>query len=199
MTDWRPPILESERLYLRPIEEADAESIFAYASSETVAMFTSWYAHESLEDSIKFIREYVYSNYERRIPEPWGITLKENPEMILGTIGVTWCPESTHCMRLHYGLSDTFWGQGIIPEAGECVLDHAFETYQPKRIKAYCTTKNAGSAKALEKIGFLPEGVERSALYSKGEYRDAMNFGVLDTDWAERKAKKSQSPNRISA
>ena len=55
MEEWRPPILESERLYLRPIEPQDAESIFAYASNETVAMYTSWYAHASMEETNDFI------------------------------------------------------------------------------------------------------------------------------------------------
>ncbi len=187
MEEWRPPILESKRLYLRPIEIADVESVFAYACNEEVAMFTSWYAHDSIEDTREFIQEYVIPNYNNRIPEPWGITLKENPEMIIVTVGVTWSSRANHCMRFHYGLSDTFWGQGIIPEAGNCVLNHVFEVYKPKRIRAYCTTKNANSARALEKMGFLQEGTERAALYSKGEYRDALNFGLLDTDWAERK------------
>lgn len=189
MEDWRPPILESERLYLRAIEEADDESIYSYSCNEEVAMFTSWYAHESIEDTREFIHNYVLEGYKKGIPEPWGITLKENPEMIIGTVGLTWSSKSNHIMRFHYCLSDTYWGQGIIPEAGQCLIDHAFEVYRPKRIHAYCTTKNKSSAKALEKMGFLFEGTTRAALYSKGEYRDTLNYGMIDADWAAWKEK----------
>ncbi len=185
MSDWRPPILETERLFLRPIEEGDADSIFAYASIEDVAMHTSWYAHESMEATLNFIHNYVFTNYAKEIPEPWGITLRENPEMVIGTVGLTKSRTHDHVMRFHYGLSDTFWGQGIIPEAGRAVLDHGFQVYKPKRIHAYCASTNPASGRALEKIGFMKEGVSRGALHSKGDFRDAMNFGILDTDWEE--------------
>ncbi len=190
MSDWRPPILETERLYLRPIELSDADSIFAYASNEEVALNTSWYAHDSMEATHNFIENYVFESYANEIPEPWGITLKENPEMLIGTVGLTWDSKSKRCMRFHYGLSDTFWGQGIIPEAGRAILDYGFKICNAKRIRAYCTNRNPSAARCLEKVGFLVEGVSRSSLYSKGEYRDACNFGVLDTDWAEH----SKSP-----
>lgn len=186
MTDWRPPIIETERLYLRPIEESDADSIFAYAANEEVAMNTSWYAHETMDTTLDFIYNYVFKSYEKELPEPWGITLKENPEMVIGTVGLTWSSRSDQAMRFHYGLSDTFWGQGIIPEAGQAVISHGFEVYKPKRIHAYCTANNANAARCLEKIGFFAEGKQRAALYSKGQFHDALNFGVLDTDWEER-------------
>lgn len=187
MSDWKPPVLETERLYLRPIEESDADSVFIYASNEDVALYTSWYAHTSIDDSYDFIRNYVDEHYQKQIAEPWGITLKENPEMVIGTVGLTPEMVGNHVMRFHYGLSRTFWGQGIIPEAGERVVEYAFEHYNAKRIWAFCTTKNIGSAKALQKIGFQEEGVLRSALYSKGEYRDMWSFGLLIDDWQQKK------------
>lgn len=193
MTNWRPPILETERLYLRPIEITDIDAIFAYASIEDVALNTSWYAHESMEDTEEFIYNYVFANYEREIPEPWGITLQENPEMVIGTVGLTPSRYNDHEMRFHYGLSDTFWGQGLIPEAGKAVVGHGFSVYHPKRIHAYCTSSNPASARALEKIGFIPEGKSRAALHSKGEYRDTLNFAVLDTDWAEQSKNEQKS------
>lgn len=183
MLAWRPPILETERLFLRPIEEGDADAIFAYASVEDVAMNTSWYAHESMEATQDFIYNYVFEKYNQKIPEPWGITFRENPEMVIGTVGITPSTAQDHVMRFHYGLSDTFWGQGIIPEAGRAVIAHAFEVYKPKRIHAYCTSANPSSARALEKIGFIKEGVMRAAIHSKGEFRNTVNFSILDSDW----------------
>lgn len=186
MTHWQLPILETDRLYLRPIEAADADSIFMYASDEEVALTTAWYAHKSLDDTMEFINNYVLANYQREVPEPWGITLKENPEMVIGTVGLTVQMYGDHVMRLHYALSRTFWGQGIIPEAGKKVVDYGFETYDCERVWAYCQGEANSAARALQKIGFQEEGRLRHALYSKGEYHDLWSFGILKEDVTEK-------------
>ena len=58
-------ILETERLILRPLVEADAESIFEYAKDPDVGPVAGWPAHQSVQDSRDVIRE-VLSGYKYR-------------------------------------------------------------------------------------------------------------------------------------
>lgn len=184
MTDWRPPFIETERLYLRPIELGDAESIFMYASDPEVAQQTTWYPHGSLDDTFEFLNSYVFKNYERQVPEPWAIVLKENPEMVIGTVGLDWKNRDLKCMELRYALSQVFWGAGVMTEAAHAVLDYAFHHYQLKRIEAKTLVGNSNSQKVLRKLGFQEEGTLRCVTYQKGQFTDVKMFSVIDTDRA---------------
>lgn len=191
MLEWRPPILETARMILRPIEEGDAAAIFAYASSPEVAEHTTWTPHRDIGDTVEFIRGYVQHNYSQEVPEPWGICLQENPEMVIGTIGVSWESRVNRAAEFHYALSDVFWGNGLIPEAAEVCLKSVFETMKPKRIQARCHVEHASSVRALEKMGFQKEGVRRAGVYAKGRYWDVIIFSMLEEDWAARQAEKA--------
>ena len=183
MDGWQPPVLTSKRLYLRAITLEDANSLFMYAQNKEVAFNNGWAVHQSLDDTVNFIQNYVQASYAKGIPEPWGITLKENPEMIIGTVGVVPEEKSSHTMYFHYGLSRLFWGEGIIPEAGKMVLNYAFETFAPKRIWTACLDENHASVRALQKIGFQEEGIHRAAVYHEGKYLNIRSLGCLLEDW----------------
>src|SRR5271166_6613996 len=51
---WRPPVLSTPRLMLRPITDADATDIFLYSCNPNITRFTLWNTHESLDDTILF-------------------------------------------------------------------------------------------------------------------------------------------------
>ena len=48
--------LETERLWLRPWEEADAENLYRYAKDPTVGTIAGWPVHTSVEHSREVIR-----------------------------------------------------------------------------------------------------------------------------------------------
>ena len=73
-------IFETPRLRVRPWRESDAEALFRYASEPEVGERAGWPPHESIEDSIKVIRE-VFSN-----GHTFAMELKEAGEAI-GCIG----------------------------------------------------------------------------------------------------------------
>lgn len=48
--------METERLILRPWEEADAEDLYEYARDPEVGPIAGWPVHKSVEDSLEVIR-----------------------------------------------------------------------------------------------------------------------------------------------
>ena len=82
LDDWRPPRLLSERLVLRPVEETDAEAVFAYCSDPDMTHFTLWDAHQGMGDTLAFVRDYAQSRYREQVPEPmnspgWSVSSRE--------------------------------------------------------------------------------------------------------------------------
>lgn len=48
--------IKTDRLLLRKFQISDAEEIFAtWTSDERVAKYTSWYAHQSVEDTMAYV------------------------------------------------------------------------------------------------------------------------------------------------
>ena len=60
------PVLNTERLTLRPMRMRDAEDLFAYAKDPEVSRHVLWDTHESIWDSRQFLRAAL----QRRMRSP---------------------------------------------------------------------------------------------------------------------------------
>lgn len=169
---WKPPTLQTERLLLRPIELEDAEAIFSYAKNPNVCKYTLWEPHQSVQDSLNYIQDYVFDYYNQGVPEPFGIALKKHPEKIIGTVGCFWTSKQSKAMELAYAIAEEFWGQGLVAEASLAVMDFCFKEFNLKRIQSRCKTENKSSARVMEKVGMTFEGTLRSAIYHRAKYWD---------------------------
>ena len=125
--DWRPPVIETSRLILRPIEITDADAIFEYAKNLNVSKYTLWEPHKTVRDSVDYIKDYVFNYYAQGVPEPFGIVLKSNPSKLVGTVGCFWVSKKSKCMELAYAIGENYWGQGLVPEASSAVIDFLFQ------------------------------------------------------------------------
>ena len=175
-------VLETERLILRPIGQADALAIFEYASDPDVTKWVAWPRHTTIDDTLDFIRNYALRGYREGQLGPYGITLKEaGDDSVVGTIGTLWTSREHAEMEFGYVLAKPFWGQGFTTEACKIVLEHAFQTTHVHRIQACCVPDNYGSRRVLEKVGFVHEGLMRDKLYhqEKDVFLDADIFSLL--------------------
>ena len=89
-----------------------------------------------------------------------------------------WTPEHRSA-SLGYCLNRTARGQGHATEAAHAVLRWAFDTLDLNRVQAETDTRNAASARVLEKLGFLREGTLRE----DGDVSDSWVYGLLRREW----------------
>lgn len=146
-------VLETERLYLRPVKISDAEDMYRYSSIREVGTDAGWRPHRSLQETKKIIRLV----FKDRIGV-FGIVLKENGKLI-GTVGVVEDPkrENNDFLCLGYSLSPEYKGKGIMTEAARTVVKYGFDVLGAKYISAYCYPYNKASQRVLEKLGFSYE------------------------------------------
>lgn len=175
------PVIETERLRIRKLSEADAEDMFAYASDSEVTRHLIWNTHESIEDTLLFIRS-TLSAYSSGEPGTWGIEFRETGKLI-GTIGLhNWKPESRR-IETGYVISKELWGRGIVPEALSAVIKLIFEKTDINRIEAYHFTGNEKSGRVMEKCGMKYEGTLREYVYCKGSFRDVRQYSILKREY----------------
>ena len=73
--------LQTKRLILRPWEDADAETLYAYASDPNVGPVAGWPVHTSVKMSREVIRDVLQA------PETYAVVLRETGEP-MGSIGL---------------------------------------------------------------------------------------------------------------
>jgi len=188
---WLPPVLETDRMILRPFTLEDAESLFEYANDPKVTEYVTWESHQSITDSRDYIFDIVQQNYRRRVPSPWAVTLKKDTQRVIGTVGCFWVSKNARSMELAYALGVNYWGQGLMTEASRAVMDYCFLEFDLNRIQSRCITENKGSARVMEKAGMSFEGTLREALFRRGRYWDLHHYAVLRNDWRKMRGNKN--------
>jgi ribosomal-protein-alanine N-acetyltransferase len=179
---WRPPVLETERLWLRPFVEDDVDALFAVARNPNVTRFTTWEAHRTPDDTLTFLRDYAHARYLEGVPDAYALVLKDGGALI-GGAGARWATKANHCMEFGYWLAEPYWGRGLATEAGRALVAHVFATYDVERVQAHFIEGNHASGRVMEKLGMVFEGAHRHALFHRGEFKDVYCYAVLRGEW----------------
>lgn len=178
--------LETERLILRRWEDGDAECLFEYASDPDVGPIAGWPAHKSIRES----RDVIRNVFNRR--EAYAVCLKTDNKAIgaieLKLNGYTDMTDRDDECELGYWLGKPFWGQGIMPEAAEEMLRHAFEDIGLSKVWAGFYEGNARSWRVQEKCGFRyqwkTEDVDVPLMHEK---RTGHVSSITKQEWSARK------------
>ncbi|HEM6190558.1 TPA: GNAT family N-acetyltransferase [Streptococcus suis] len=146
-------ILETNRLILRPWSETDVADLFSQAIHPEVGPAAGWPVHQSVEESREIIKTVLSQ------PETYALVLKETGQVIgsiglmLGKQGGLDLPDSE--AELGYWLGQGFWGQGLIPEACQVLLDYGFSQLSLDKIWCRAFVENSKSLRVQEKLGFV--------------------------------------------
>lgn len=178
------PRLETDRLILRDLRNADRAAIFRIYSDDVVSKFNPLARAQNVGDAEDII-SYIRSIYRERLGIVWGVSTRENGT-IIGLCGfVQWFRAGIDGQRAELGfvLARPYWGQGYMREACARVLTFGFETMALHRIEINVTPDNAPTLTFLEKFGFVPEGVLRDRMRYEDSFRDVVHLSLLHTDW----------------
>lgn len=176
------PELHTKRLLLRRIAITDAAMILEMRSSEKVMEFIDKERATSIEDGERFcnVIDTAVTNNEGIT---WGISLSEDPShSLIGTIGLWRIIKPHYRAEIGYMLHHPYWRKGIMEEALEAVTRYGFETLKLHSIEAHINPGNAGSARLLEKQGFIREAYFREDFFFRGEFRDTAIYSLLQKD-----------------
>ena len=144
--------LETERLLLRPWQESDAEDLYTYARDPEVGPPAGWPPHTSVENSREIIRSVLSAR------EVYAVCRKDGKP--IGSIGLhlkgsTDMTDREDECELGYWIGKPYWGQGLIPEAAEELLRHAFEELGMRAVWCGYYEGNEKSRRVQEKLGFV--------------------------------------------
>lgn len=179
-------ILETERLFLRPWRESDAEELYKYAKDPEVGPIAGWPIHTSIEDSREIIRTVLSA------PGIYAVVLKET-NLPVGSIGLTAGAASNMDLgpeeaEIGYWIGVPYWGQGLIPEATKEIMRHGFEDLRLKTIWCGYFEGNEKSKRVQEKCGFHSHHMENDKLWPlMNDIRTDYITYITREEWEEQK------------
>lgn len=144
--------LRTERLRLRPWQEADAADLYLYARDPRVGNAADWPPHRSVEESLEVIRTVFAAD------EMYALELLST-ERVVGSIGLLRGKASHLALpddeaEAGYWIGVPCWGQGLVPEALAALLHHAFSTLGLKAVWCCAFTDNRSSQRVQQQCGF---------------------------------------------
>lgn len=151
--------IETKRLILRPFKMDDLDNLFEYASVPGTGEAAGWPHHENKDVSLYRINRFIEGKHT------FALVYKENNKVI-GSLGLEEMSESfvekisefhNLCGReVGYVLSKDYWGQGLMPEAVQAVINYCFNTLNYDFLLCGHFDKNARSSRVQDKCGFVP-------------------------------------------
>lgn len=147
----KTPVLETERLFLTPLYETDAENAFFWTGNEEVSRFMRYARHKDIEVTRAWLKE-EEALWEKDTCYDFGFRLKE-PDELIGSGGLSFNKEQG-VWELWCDLRQDCWNRGYATEAVRAVLGFAEHTLHIHRVIASHAKENAASGRVLEKSGF---------------------------------------------
>lgn len=150
----KTPILETQRLILRPVSAKYAQDVYNnWTSDERVAKYMRWPTHTSVAVTKAWLSE------EEKQEDCGGffdffIFIKRD-EKLIGTVGLY---EREEAFELGYNLMYDEWGKGYATEAAKRVLLFAIRELGVRRFIANHSVENPKSGSVLKKCGFIRTG-----------------------------------------
>ena len=184
----RHPFLIGDTIYLRGLEEQDLlQNYFQWFNDQEVCRFNS---HGYFPNNVDKMREYLNKVYSSDSKLVLAIIFRED-DLHIGNISlqeIDWISRSAEYAII---LGEKgYWGKGIAKEASDLLLDHAFTSLNLFRVYCGTSSKNTAMQRLADYMGMKKEGVRRSALFSRGEYDDIIEYGILRDEYLDRRKKK---------
>ena len=145
-------VLTTDRLTLRPWRESDLNDFYEYASVDGVGQMAGWNPHRNVEESKIILSHFIKGKH---------VFALDYHGKVIGSLGVEKYKEENypelvelHGREIGYVLSKAYWGQGLMPEAVNAVIQWLFNDEKLDFIICGHFVRNDQSRRVIEKCGF---------------------------------------------
>ncbi len=183
----KPPVLETQRLWLRPLEATDTQAIQQAAATRSIADTMISLPHPYPENEAA--RYVAHEKAERSLGRSVTYTLKNKADGgFLGLLELRKIDREHLLAELSFWMVSNACGQGFMTEALSRVVRYGFEDLGLNRLYAYHMLRNPASGRVLEKNGFRQEGLLRERVKKWGTFEDVALWAILKHEWETDKS-----------
>lgn len=180
----RLPVIELERINLRPFTLNDAKKVQTLAGDKAIAAVTLNIPHPYQDG----MAEAWIKSHQEDFSSRKGLTLAivhQQKGFLIGAIGLT-INSLFKRGELGYWIGKQYWNNGYCTEAAQSILSFGFEKLCLNRIYACYLSNNPASGKVMSKLGMKFEGILREHVQKWEEFHDVVYYGILKKDFYKR-------------
>jgi RimJ/RimL family protein N-acetyltransferase len=188
------PLLETERLILRPPRESDVPAIQRrFPQWDVVRYLTAEVPWPYPEDGAAVHWKRMRAEIAGREKSHWAITLRGGDDELIGLI-VLWADDGRSREQRGFWLDPAFWGRGLMTEAAGRVTDYALVELGWPQLWLCNAEANLASHRVKEKQG--AELIDRTpAKYVCGD-GVRVTWRLTREAWLARRQRLSQASDQ---
>ena len=176
------PVLEGQKVTLRPPDETDAARFVAWFADLEVTRYLAERFPLSLQQEEDFIKRIGESKND-----VWWVIEAEGKAIgATGIHRINWL-DANGTTGIVIG-DKASWGKGFATEAMQLRTRYAFRELNLHKLMTEVDTENEASRKALERNGYRTVGVHREQSFREGKWKDRWLGEVLRDDWEKKQA-----------
>lgn len=160
-------MIETARLILRPVHKPDVEALVYHLNNFQIVRHTARIPQPYTRDDAFQYLDFVSTLDERSLV--CALALRAIPQDLIGIISFEFSAEKNNA-ELGYWLSQSQWGQGLMSEAANAVVHHAFTVSKTEKLVASFHNDNPVSGRLLKNLGFSE--VRQRTSFSKAQGRE---------------------------
>ena len=145
--------LESDRLSLRQISNADIDEVFELRSNPETMKYIPRPLLTSKEEALYHIKM-IQDKIEANEGINWAVTLKGSSKLI-GIVGHYKIKWEHFRSEIGYMILPEYNGNGIVSEVVGLLIDYGFNQMNLHSVEAIIDPRNTASARVLEKNKFI--------------------------------------------
>ena len=172
--------IETQRLFLRPFNEADIPEIVRLLNDPAIAETTLNVPYPYTEEDARAWLAFQEEN--RDVDNTLAIVRKDDGQLV-GSISFR--PNARHNKaEIGYWIGKPYWGRGYATEAVRAIIRYGFQELGLNRFYATHFTENPASGRVMQKAGMKYEGTLRQDVRKGEQYRDHAVYAILREEWS---------------
>lgn len=177
------PVIETERLLLRPFHISDGPRVQLLAGDERIAATTLNLPHPYPDG---LAEQWIATHEDEFIQQKsviLAICLKEDDKLI-GACGLM-LKREYDLGEMGYWIGYPYWNRGYCTEACRALIDYGFNSINLNKIFANYFEGNDASGKVMQKLGMKQEALLRKHIKHWGEYKNLISYGILKEEYQQ--------------
>lgn len=158
--------IESERLFIRPTNGNDAESLLPMYSDERIYTFRPGIKRDNLLKVSKALKNFDRMRAEK--DSQYLVIEDKTTGDTVGLLEVFNIDSRVEQTEIGYTISPLFWGKGYASESVNLLSSFLFLRAGFNRLRSTVHVDNTASRKVMEKCSFTLEGTERQGEFWQG-------------------------------
>jgi len=176
-------MLNSDRLFLRPVDSVDLSSVHEILSFPETNRFNTLGIPKSIDKTALILDKWISSHVKMPSRKFTFAVFDRESARLIGLFALNAGSKKYKNAEIWYKFHVHFWNRGFAIEALNTILEFGFESLKLHRIEAGCAAENLRSIKMLEKAGLLREGCRRKAIPLQSGWADCVEYGITEEDY----------------